>query len=74
MKTTKTVRMAFNAEELEMLNAALNSYACKMMGSSTTWGNVDAIIENRRDIYHRHADVVNHLWCRVYECEQRLNK
>ena len=70
----KTTRMAFTAEELEVLYSALNSYGLEMMETSKTWGNLEAICEGRKDIWHRTADIAGRLQSRTFHAQLRMEK
>lgn len=69
---TITARMSFTAEELEILNTALNDYALKMMQNSETWGNAEEMIKRGDDYYAKVAHKADRIWCAVYDAQKRL--
>lgn len=68
----KTTRMAFTAEELEILKSALNNYSLEMMNKSETWGKDNSY--GREDYYHRFAHKITDIWSRCYKASLRLEK
>ena len=72
MKPQKTT-ISFTAEELELLNSALNDYGLKMMEKSTTWGNAEEMIKRGGDDnYAKVASKANRIWVSVYNAQKRL--
>ena len=68
---TKKTRLEFTAEELEILNTALNNYGLEQMNTSNTYGKADY---DRMDVWHRNAYAASALWRRVYMAQKRIGE
>lgn len=69
-----TVTLTFTADELEIIYYALNCWSLEQIHKSETWGNFDANLLGREDIWHRQARKAGNIQLRVYEAEQELEQ
>lgn len=74
MKTKNTTSIAFTAEQLEQLSAALNSRWCACCEKSVTFGDEQAIREGRKDYFEMLCDTIADLQMKVWDAQKRLNK
>lgn len=74
MKTKNTTSIAFTAEQLEQLSAAINSRWCEFCHKSTTYGNENAIREGRKDYFETLCDMLSEMELKVWNAQKRLNK
>lgn len=74
MKTKNTTSIAFTAEQLEQLSAALNSRWCECCNKSNTYGDEQAIREGNKDYFELLCDTIAGLQIKVWDAQKRLNK
>lgn len=72
MKTNKTT-LSFTAEELQLIQAALNEKALDYMDKSKTWGDIEAKrLLGYDDYYSKQASLAIDLQTRFWAAENRL--
>lgn len=69
----KTTSITFTREEIDILVSALVRESVRLTKLSETYGNEDAIRENRVDYYEKLARIASGAQVKVHKAARRIN-